>query len=80
MNRDLHPDLGPRQRIVSAELALRLVREVWPGAYAEGSTGPERSWWVKTDDEPLLVAHHWQIRRSPDFWLRIRSRQSALSQ
>lgn len=68
MNRDLHPELGPRGRVHGIEQALAQVRDRHPAASMEGSTGAERSFWVKG----LLVAHAWPVRGSEDdFWLRI---------
>lgn len=68
MNRDLHPELGPRRRVASIEACLECVRVSHPAAYMEGSTGAERSFWV----EGNLVAHAWPVRRSggDDMWLR----------
>lgn len=70
MNRDTHPDLGPRVRADSVEACLSRVRDAYPRARAEGSTGFERSYWV----DGLLVAHAWPVARQREaMWLRIRS-------
>ncbi len=70
MLKDIHPELGPRNRVSSTEEALARVREVWPLASMEGSTGFQRSFWI--DGE--LVGHCWEIRsREDDFWLRIKA-------
>lgn len=52
---------------------LGYVREVWPTAYREGSTGSERSWWIRTDgQEAVLVAHSFPVRGRDDteMWVR----------
>lgn len=73
MNRDIHGDeLGERQRVSSYEAAADAVRSVWPRAYAEGSTGAERSWWVRDGSETTLVAHSWPGRLRVGFWLRVK--------
>lgn len=67
MNKDRHPELGPRQRCTSMEACLDTVRRTHPTASAEGSMGAERSFWVNSQ----LVAHAWPVARHPnDFWLR----------
>lgn len=72
MNRDDHPDLGSRQQVASFDDVRDAVRRVWPVAYAEGSTGTERSWWVRTEGgEARLIGHSWQVRGSDAFWLRV---------
>ena len=53
MNKDLHPELGPRQRAASIDDCLLRVRAAYPNAHMEGSTGAERSFWVAGQ----LVAH-----------------------
>lgn len=69
MNKDIHPDLGPRQRTGNIESCLRLVREQYPSARMEGSTGAERSFWVARE----LVAHAWPVAGMREaMWLRIR--------
>lgn len=68
MNRDLHPELGPRQRVESLEACLQRVRERQPRAHMEGSTGRERSFWV----DKRLVGHAWPVARQAEaMWLRI---------
>jgi hypothetical protein len=61
---DIHKELGRRQIFRDFEAVLRKVRSVYPEAYAEGSTGPERSWWIRTDDGMILIGHSWPIRSS----------------
>jgi hypothetical protein len=75
MLKDIHPDLGPRSRVSSIEEALTHVRKVWPSAWREGSTGFQRSFWVKdAGGEAVLVGHCWEIRgREDDFWLRVKA-------
>lgn len=58
MNRDQHPELGPRLRMGSMKDCLNAVLALYPDAYAEGSTGAERSFWV----HGKLVAHAWPVR------------------
>ena len=68
MNRDLHPELGKRQRVASLDECLGLVRVAYPNAYMEGSTGVERSFWVRGN----LVAHAWPVRgKTEEMWLRV---------
>ena len=68
MNRDIHPELGPRRRIMGMEACLVAVRAIHPRAGMEGSTGSERSFWVGRE----LVAHAWPIREAIEaFWLRV---------
>lgn len=72
---DIHKDLGPKRRLVSYEEALAAVREVWPDARAEGSTGTQRSFWVGDGMESELVGHAWEVRSATGgWWLRCRSR------
>lgn len=57
------PKLGPAKRVASFEAALDAIREFYPNAYVEGSTGPERSFWV--ENEAVGIA--WPIRvRNPE--------------
>jgi hypothetical protein len=70
MNRDLHPELGPRQRAETLEACLLLVRAQHPRAHMEGSTGRERSFWV----DKRLVGHAWPVARQPEaMWIRVSS-------
>lgn len=72
MNRDLHPELGAKQRFEDFEAVVDAVRAVWATAYAEGSTGPERSWWVRDGSgAAVLVGHSWPVRGSHEIWLRL---------
>jgi hypothetical protein len=75
MLKDIHKDLGPKTRVSSTEDALARVRQRWPAAFAEGSTGYQRSFWIHGDDrEAEFVGHCWEIRGREDaFWLRVRS-------
>lgn len=59
---------GPYVRFNSFESAFLYARNVFPQLYVEGSTGPERTLWLKTDDEPLLVGHVWMTGRSKEVW------------
>lgn len=45
------------------EEAVRLVREKWPAADCEGSTGLERSFAIKDGMNTILIAHAWAPRR-----------------
>lgn len=67
MNKDIHKNLGPKQRVLNIDDALAAVRKVHPVVRMEGSAGPERSFWVGA----FLVAHAWPVRGCTDFWLRI---------
>lgn len=67
---DRYPKLGRKIELEGPEQALTLVREYWPNAYQEGSTGPERSWWSPVGDDLAMVAHHWQVPRSGKWYLR----------
>ncbi|NTF17885.1 hypothetical protein G6L37_05680 [Agrobacterium rubi] len=69
---DIHKDLGHRQRVASIDEALEAVRVTWTGAYMEGSTGYQRSFWIHGPGEAVLVGHCWEVRgRDDSFWLRI---------
>lgn len=63
---DRYHSLGAKRRVTDFDDALIKVREHFPKAYAEGSTGPERTFWVRQDpDNPFdapsdLVAHFWK--------------------
>lgn len=74
-DRDRYPELGPKRRISGPEEALALVRAAHPTAGAEGSTGSERTWMVRTPDGARLVAHHWNPwrrgRTREIWWLRM---------
>ena len=70
MTRDRYSKLGPKKPLDQPEDALQRVREFWPTAYQEGSTGPERTWWVRSDAGNMVVAHHWQTDRG-NWFIRI---------
>jgi hypothetical protein len=66
MNKDRYNFLGRKVRARSFETALESVLEVWPGAFAEGSIGSERTFFVWVSGELGLVAHCWPVRGSDD--------------
>ena len=63
MTRDRYPDLGPKEDLSSFDSALERVREAWPEAWQEGSTGLERTWWVREGATTRCIAHHWETRK-----------------
>lgn len=67
---DRYPELGPKVRISGFEDALDKVRARYPAAYAEGSTGSERTWFVGRPPDRRHVAHHWETRVG-GWWLRM---------
>ena len=72
MNKDRYPELGPRQRANSFEDCLARVRAVYADVFVEGSTGAERTFWIRVGQDKQLVAHAWPVSRVPDsMWLRI---------
>lgn len=62
MRQDRYSFLGPRTLVADFEAALATVRRTWPTAYAEGSTGAERTFYVGTSDNAGMVAHCWPRR------------------
>lgn len=57
-------------RAVDDNAALRLVRVLFPSAYAEGS-GSERSYWVKHPPlilGKLFIAHAWRSKAIGNEW------------
>ncbi len=62
-----YPELGPKRRVTSLEEAMQSVKNRYPQAYSEGSTGPERSFWV----DGRFVAYAWPVRGKNEFWLRV---------
>lgn len=62
MNKDRYSFLAPRILVADFEAALLTVRKIWPTAYAEGSTGAERTFYVGLSDGAGLVAHCWPRR------------------
>lgn len=73
MNKDRYPNLGLRVDVEGFDKLLGIVQDNYYNAYAEGSTGSERSYFVQNGAwEPTLVAHSWPVRGSETrFWLRI---------
>lgn len=59
---------GPYLRFNSLEGALLYARNVFPQLYVEGSTGFERTFWVRTDNEPTLIGHAWMTGRKKEVW------------
>ncbi len=59
---------GPYLRFNSFESARLYARNVFPDLYVEGSTGFERTLWVRSDDEPILVGHVWMTGRTKEVW------------
>lgn len=59
---------GPKLKFNSFESSLLYVRNIFPDVYAEGSTGFERTFWVKRNSEPELVAHVWMTGRTKEVW------------
>jgi hypothetical protein len=59
LNQDRYPYLGPRRRVANFDQVIMAVRQEWPTAYCEGSTGYERTWFWRNPDlkEPELIAH-----------------------
>jgi hypothetical protein len=62
MNKDRYQFLGAKTRVRSFDEALVAVRVVWPGAFVEGSTGAERTFFVRSGGDLGLVAHCWPVR------------------
>jgi hypothetical protein len=57
---DRYPHLGPKRVISTWESVIDFVRVTYPNAYAEGSTGAERSWWIP--GKPAIhIGHSWPI-------------------
>lgn len=67
---DRFKKLGKKIEVTGPEQARRFVREYWPNAWSDDSSGPERTYWVKLGDETVLVAHHWQVTSSGKWYLR----------
>lgn len=69
MNKDRYPELGQKVSVDSIEAALERVRQTWPNATMEGSTGAERSFWTKTSSGNGLIGHCWpkKFREEPMF-------------
>lgn len=62
MRQDRYTFLGTRVLVADFGAALAAVRATWPTAYAEGSTGAERTFYVVRDEKAGLVAHCWPRR------------------
>ncbi len=58
---DIHKHLGPRRIYPDFAAVLHKVRAVYSKAYAEGSTGPQRSWWIRTESGTVLIGHSWPV-------------------
>jgi hypothetical protein len=78
MVKDIHQNLGPKTFVPDDWEALILrVRAIWPDAWAEGSTGPERSWWTRDESAPdydgiwALIGHSWP-KKTGGYWLRLK--------
>lgn len=72
MSKDRYKFLGEKTRVKDFDEALSRVREVWERAGAEGSTGPERTFFVSVEKDLGLVAHCWPVRGKRDeMFLRI---------
>lgn len=74
---DRYPEIGPKYR-VDADEVLPFIRKHFPTAHAEGSTGPERTWWVPDLSRDVtgvrMVAHSFPATtRWPqgDYFVRI---------
>jgi hypothetical protein len=68
MNQDLFPELGPKRRYGCFEDCLAVVRAYHPTVHAEGSCGPERTFWVGR----RVVGHCWVVKnRHEAMWLRL---------
>lgn len=77
MDHDRYHALGPKLRVANFANAANVIREVYPAAYWEGSTGYERSWWTNSEHGLELIAHSWPVRRHPtNLWLRVKPPQA----
>ena len=56
-----YPHLGQARPAKDFESALVAVRHRWPGAFAEGSTGAERTFYVMHAGDSALVGHCWPV-------------------
>lgn len=54
------------------EDALILVRRSYPKTYMEGSTGFQRSFWIRSDGASLLVGHAWTTNSGTGLFYRVR--------
>lgn len=59
---------GPYVRTNTLEAARLLVKNLFPEMYMEGSTGFERTFWIRENDEPKLIAHTWMTGRTKEVW------------
>lgn len=86
MTKDRYPDLGPKLPVRDYDHALELVQQHWPRAWQEGSTGVERTFWIRpapellaglaVTPEPELVGHFFPGREPTPrnhckYWVRI---------
>lgn len=70
-SRDRYPEIGKKFRFKGMlEDVLLLVRETYPTAFKEGSTGYEYTFYIKTDNDPELIGHAWS-RDNENWWVRI---------
>ncbi len=67
---DIHKELGQKQTVDSEEAVLSLVRDHYPNAFQEGSTGPQRTWWIRQDKEIILIGHSW-LNRAGKYSVRV---------
>jgi hypothetical protein len=71
MRMDRYPFLGRKIPVADLDAALAHVRLTWPKAGMEGSTGPERTFFVSVEGGLGLVAHCWPRKsRGEPMWLR----------
>jgi hypothetical protein len=57
---------GDLSRHETLEDAIARVKSVYPQAYAEGSTGFERTFWVSGEED--IVAHAWMSGKGRGVW------------
>ena len=76
---DRYPEIGPKEWVPDLWAAQGRVRAVYPKAACEGSTGPERTFWINgPDGQRDCIAHTWpRARNAKGCWLRMRPLQPA---